>query len=192
MIRLRPNRIVPLSPAGGQEWRTGGRVGAIALEFLLVFPIVFLATLAIFQFGLLALILQCATSALIEGARTGAAYYPPSTSNADIADQVAARVNQFLAVHGLSVGGSGTVEILMERGTNPSVTRGALPSGFTMGPASGPPPSSSEIRLTLCFPISYIANPTTDRGHPVPDLLNWLGFSMATKKFEMSTRASLE
>ncbi|MFP6765943.1 MAG: TadE family protein, partial [Planctomycetaceae bacterium] len=48
------------------------RTGVIALEFLLSMPVLFITTLAAFQFGILALVVLTGTTAVMEAAREGA------------------------------------------------------------------------------------------------------------------------
>jgi len=180
-------RLHPQQLAAGSR---GGRAGAIYLEFLLVFPIVFVATMAIFQFGLLSLAIQDATNAVIEGGRTAAAAYPSGASNDDIADAVMAVMNKHLAVQGLKIGGGGTAQIIVERGTGSSETRGTLPGSFMTVP-SGPALDSTEARVTLAFPLVSPTD-TDNYGKPVPDWLGWIGFSLSNYKFQLSSRATLE
>lgn len=166
------------------------RRGAVSLEFLLVFPIVFFATLAVFQFGLISLAIQASTNAVIEGAQKAAAHFSPSANEATIANEVATEMNKYLNVNGLKIGNGGTAQILVERGGT-SETVGTLPSGFTMDAASGPAVQPSEVRVTLCFPL-VISTGANSPEHPIPDWLKWIGVSLASKKFQMSSRATLE
>jgi len=196
-----------------QRWRRSGsdsrrRGGVITLEIILVLPILFIVALAMFEFAFLMLVLQAATTALIEGTRKGAAEYPASYvlslagSNNDIADQIAEVVNLHLQIHNVEIADiahgfpddpdKGNGLLVIERGTGGGSTaqRGALPMGFTCN-RTGAAPTSSEIVVTLCFPLVDAGNPT-GTGMPVPDWLSAFGISLATYKFEMSSRCSLE
>lgn len=161
-------------------------------------PLLFIGTLAIFEFGILGLIQQLATTAVIEAGREGAKFFPASMSNDDVADQIQEVANQFLAVQGLEVVGNGFPDtsranayLIIERGTNAAVYRGgAQAATYTrIGPA--PDPSGSEIVVTLCFPLVDPAQPSGN-GHPLPDWLSTFGFTLKSYSFQMSSRASLE
>ena len=85
------------------------RIGVVTLEFIIVAPIVFIAVIAIFEFGFLALTLQVGQTALIEGTRRGAELYPstyPLDSlgpDNDIADQIVEIMNAHLNVQHLEI-----------------------------------------------------------------------------------------
>lgn len=183
-------RIV-LSVLARRESDQSFRRGAVSLEFLLVFPVVFFATLAVFQFGLIALVIQTSTNAVIEGARKAAAHFSTDASEVTIANEVATEMNKYLNVNGLKIGNRGTAQIRMERGATSPETVGTLPGGFTMDAASGPAVQPSEVRVTLCFPL-VVSTGASSPEHPIPDWLKWIGFSLASKKFQMSSRAVLE
>lgn len=184
------------------------RGGVITLEIILVLPIIFITAVAMFEFVFLMLVLQAATAALIEGTRAGAAEYPasfvlstPGADN-DIADQIAEVVNKHLKIHNVEIAdllhglpddpdkGNGLLVIERGSGIGSTAERGALPMGFTCN-RTGPAPTSTEIVVTLCFPLVDPGNPTGN-GLPVPDWLSTFGFSLANWKFEMSSRCTLE
>ncbi len=178
----------------------------------MVAPIVFIAFIAIFEFGFLALALQFGHAALIEGTRRGAELYPPnyplnqSGTDNDISDAVVQIVNRYLAIHSLEIADSANgftdntyranAQIVIERyegGTLKTITRGTnvnFPSGFTCTP-SGNSPASNEIRVTLCFPLVDSNNPR-GYGHPVPDWLSLYGISLGQRVFQVSARMTLE
>lgn len=182
----------------------------MTLEFILTFPVIFIATLAIFQFAFLALMLQAGTSAVIEGTRKGAAAYPngmlldASGPNNDIADQIMEVMNRHLGVHRIQISDvnhgvpqdpdKAQAKIVIERregvGAASVVERGELPSGFSCT-RTGDGPLPGEIVITLCFPIVDPDDPA-GLGNPVPDWLSLFGFSLADYTFQMSSRASLE
>lgn len=189
---------------------TSLRNGVIVFEFLLVMPILFIVTLAIFEFGFLVLVQQLATTAVIEAGREGAKAFPSNLpvntigpSN-DISDQVVNAVNQYLAVQKLEIADvlngfpettNSNAYLLIERGDGPgtgtftTVSRGTLPlRGCSR---TGSAPSDTEIVVTLCFPLVDVLA-IDGNGHPVPDWLSVFGFSLSTFTFEMSSRATLE
>ncbi|MCH7688084.1 MAG: pilus assembly protein [Planctomycetes bacterium] len=77
---------------GACRSRRNRRGGSVTLEFILAFPILFIATLAIFEFGILLLVEQAVVTAAIEGSREGAKL--GSTT-----DCVAKKVQSILGVH---------------------------------------------------------------------------------------------
>jgi len=187
MIRCRSIRNSLLKRCAHQP---ANRRGAVILEFLLVFPIVFFATLAVFQFGLLMLTVQNATHAVIEGARTGAMLFPSATEN-EIADEIVVAMNRILKISGVEIGEDGTAAVLIERGASSSITVGTLPSGDVITP-EGASPEVGEVRVSLCFPLVNVPTSNVGYARPVPDLLKWLGISFAGAKFQLSSRALLE
>ena len=62
--------------------RKRARKGAVFLEFVVAFPILFFATLAVFEFTMAMIVVDTATTAVVQGAREGA-YGFPSTLNFD-------------------------------------------------------------------------------------------------------------
>lgn len=170
-------------------------------------PILFIATLATFQFGILALVVQAGTTAVMEAAREGAKVFPSTlvldngsgntdpTDNSDIADRIALIVDDFLAVHCLEVRQSGVNDdadkanavLLIERG-GLTATRGD--TGITCN-RTGTAAGGTEIVVTLCFNLVDSTNPT-GHGNPVPDWLSAFDMSIATCRFEMTSRANLE
>ncbi len=185
------------------------RTGVVTLEFIIAAPIVFIAVIAIFEFGFLALTLQVGQTALIEGTRRGAELYPPTYPldsagpDNDIADQIVEIMNAHLNVQCLEIydptqgfadnPGRANAQILIERKNAPAIMRGEAvnyPPGFVCMP-TGPAPAVNEIRVTLCFPIVDATNPT-GCGHPVPDWLSHYGMSLSRCVFEVSSRMTLE
>ena len=193
------------------------RQGVITLEFILAMPLLFIMTLAVFEFAMLALVQQAATTAVIEGAREGAKIFPgfppfpftdpggePSPDPTDLddrADYIADVVDTYLGVHCLEVapaGGAGddptraNARVVIERrvgaGAVQTVTRGDDTIDCN---ATGPPLNPNEIRVTVCFLLVDATDPS-GCGNPVPDWLAPFGFSFDGCRFEMSSRANLE
>ena len=192
-----------------QQQNRRKRSGVVTLEFIIVAPVVFIAVIAIFEFGFLALTLQVGHTALIEGTRRGAELYPDmypldlAGPDNDIADQIVEVMNAHLNVQCLEIYDStqgftdnpnrANAQIIIERNEMTAVTRGDavnFPAGFVCTPM-GPPPSVNEIRVTLCFPIVDATDPT-GYGNPVPDWLSRYGMSLAGCVFEVSSRMTLE
>lgn len=184
-----------------------GRRGVVTLELIVTLPILFFTFLAIFEFGFLGLTLQTGHTAVIEGARRGAELYPPlypldlAGADNDIADQIVERMNQYLGIQCLEIFDPtqgmvddpehANVHVIIERGQNLPVERGEnMPAGFECVP-HGSPPTTDEIRVTLCFPLVDESDPH-GCGNPVPDWLDIIGFSLAGCRFEVSSRMLLE
>lgn len=186
------------------------RRGVVVLEFLLVTPVLFIATLALFEFGFLALVLQLGSTAVIEAAREGGKQFPaglafdnnaigdfdPVADN-DIADRIALLVDEYLAVHGLEVRQNGinddtskaNVYLLIERGNQVAERGNNTLAGLTT--RLGNPPDADEIVVTVSFRLVDTSDPNGP-GNPVPDWLNTFGFTLQPYLFEMSSRAKLE
>lgn len=203
----------PASLVSDPECRAASkRGGVIVLEFILAMPILFIATLAVFQFGILALVVQAGTTAVMEATREGAKVFASGLSldnnvagdtdpngDDDIADRIALVAEEFLNLHGLEVRDStpvGTatdnatianVVLLIDRG-GATATRGdeAITCNRT-GTAAG----ATEIVVTLCFNLVDPTNPTR-AGNPVPDWLGAFDMSISSYRFEMTSRANLE
>ena len=164
--------------------RRNRRGGSVTLEFILAFPILFIATLAIFEFGILLLVEQAVVTAAIEGSREGAKLGATT-------DCVAKKIQSILGVHCIKFDtmtgqlGSGEARVIVEDGSGLiSGERGNLSISCT---PQGPPPSSTQIRVTVCVPVTNAEGCT-----PVPDWLAYFGFSLQNKVFRVSSVANLE
>ena len=167
------------SPQRQRGHTRGNRSGVETLELILAFPILFIATLAIFQFAILVIIQQTITTAATEGARAAAA--------GATTDQVAARVLEFLDIHQITFtttanDTSGNARVRVENGGVTNETRGN--TNITCDP-DGPTLSSDEVRVSVCVTA------TTD-DQPVPDWLSSFGFSIAGRTFHVSALAKIE
>ncbi len=188
------------------------RSGSVTLEFIIAFPIVFIAGLAIVEFFFLILIIEGGATALHEGTRRAAELYPSSYpldtlgNDNDIADKVVAAINEHLNVYNIEVvdpvNGFVTDDPKKQNATVVIERNGMMvtrPAGGSMNQSgdvigcsrTGPPPDIDEVVVTLCFEFVDSANPSGIDG-PVPDWLASFGFSLAGSKFEMTSRASLE
>lgn len=181
MIRhVSPDRLH--SNAAEPQWFRR-RSGAVILEFLLVFPIVLVVTLAIFQFGILALVVHSGTAALLDGTQAGAAVFPDGFlvdapgADDDIADVVASVIGSRLMIFNTQV--AGNYEIHITRGNEGPFERGDGVAGYDPVPLV---PVPGAIQVRLCFPLVG----------PVPDWLSTFGFSLTNGRFEMTSLATLE
>ncbi len=181
------------------------RSGSVTLEFIIVFPIIFIASLAIAEFSFLSLMIEGATTALHEGTREGAEAYPaafpldmPLADN-DIADKIVEVINDHLNVYNLEVADPANgfpdtskqnVTVAIQRAGMPTVTRNTVGDPACVPPLL-PVPAADEIVVTLCFEIVNSVDPDGING-PVPDWLATFGFTLAGTRFEMTTRQSLE
>lgn len=163
--------------------RARRRRGVITLEFLLAFPIVFITTLAIFQFGILLVVQQAVTGAAVDGAREAAKV-------GATLDCVAACVQQYLSVHCITFDPTGTnttdeAHLLVEDGSG--MTSGERGNTDLACSPHGPGPSGSQVRVTVCVRVTDAAG-----CHPVPNWLTSFGFSQEDCVFEISSLANLE
>jgi len=186
------------------------RKGVVFLEFVVAFPILFFTTLAIFEFTMAMIVVDTATTAVVQGAREGAYGFPSTlnfddnaalntdpTADDDIADAIALVMDEYLAVHNLEIRQDGVnddpnkpnayVRIVRETTTAERGDQDLAAACTQVGNA----PAAGEIVVTLCFPLVDTANPT-GVGNPVPDWLSTVGFSLATYRFEATSRALIE
>jgi hypothetical protein len=149
--------------------RHAARRGVQTLELILVLPILVIATLAIFQFGMLAAAQQGVTHAAITGAREAA----KRTDIVTVRDTVDAILTPYdIAIS--NAPGSGT-KVMLEDGLNPPVEYGdPLLDCYANGPAL----VAGEVRVTVCI-LTSVAK--------VPDALSTFGFSLAGRRFEISS-----
>lgn len=190
--------------------RKRARKGAVFLEFVVAFPILFFATLAIFEFTMAMIVVDTATTAVVQGAREGAYGFPSTlnfddnaalntdpTADDDIADAIALVMDEYLAVHNLEIRQDGVNDDLTKPNAYVRIVRETtiaergdqdLAAACTQ---AGAAPAAGEIVITLCFPLVDAANPT-GVGNPVPDWLSSVGFSLATYRFEATSRALIE
>mgnify|MGYP002640456281 CR=1 FL=1 len=187
------------------------RKGAVFLEFVVAFPILFFATLAIFEFTMAMIVVDTATTAVVQGAREGAYGFPSTlnfddntpltdtdpTADDDIADKIALLMDEYLAVHNIEIRqdtfsddpNKPNAYVRIVRSTTVA-ERGDIDLRAVCTQA-GAVPAAGEIVVTLCFPLVDAANPT-GVGNPVPDWLSTVGFSLATYRFEATSRALIE
>lgn len=151
------------------------RRGVETLELILCMPILFIATLAIFEFMMIAIVQQTIVLAAAEGAR--------ATSNGATTDQAAQRVLDFLEVHQITfdpndgVGVTGNARVRIEMGPL-NETRGN--SSIVCDPEGPALLDADESRVTVCVEV-------TDGNKPIPDGLGTLGFSLIGRHLRASS-----
>jgi Flp pilus assembly protein TadG len=160
-----------------------GRRGVQTVEIIVALPIVFIATLAVFEFGMLFLFQQAVGAATIEGVRDAA-------KGGSLAS-VQAVVNQFLQPYGINIqAGSSDANIRLETGT--PATNATL-NGNTCLPSGPASVLADEVRVTVCLrlvPTGGTSAWGTNDG--VPNWLSKYGFSLSSHRFEVSALAKTE
>jgi Flp pilus assembly protein TadG len=158
------------------------RRGSGTLELILALPVLFIVTLAIFQFGILMVVQQTVTTAATDGARAAAKEITPAVANA----AAIAAVNDTLAVHSLVVDPTSTdttsdTKLVVEYGGTPDIITGDpdLSCSTPSSPALGP----TEVRVTVCVDL------TTS---PLLNVLTSFGFDLSGRRFEISSMATIE
>lgn len=188
----------------GNRGRQRSRGGIVILEVLLVLPVMIAEFLAVFQFGILALVVSTATAAVVDGARTGALVFPASlpydnvvldpTGDNDIADAIALQMNRFLAGVGMEIQDPNSANVNPAKHQayvriirNQVVSQRGDASLAGVCTVTGPAAQSGEVVVVLCF---RLVNPPD--GRPVPDLLATFGVSLADRYFNVTSRAPLQ
>lgn len=161
--------------------QAAGRRGAETVELVLALPVLLIATIAIFEFGIVMLVHQAVTTAAVEGVRE-AAKDQSTTQNAAI------EVQRILSVHELSFATASTnttddVRVVVERFGSPTdqvgnTTLSCSPQGGSL--------VVNQVRVSVCVRM------TNSNGRPVPNWLRSLGFTLAGRTFEASALASVE
>jgi Flp pilus assembly protein TadG len=148
----------------------------VVLELILAMPVLIIATLAVLEFGVIALVQQAIATAAIEGAREAARGSMPN--------EVAAVVDTFLAVHDFAgaTAAMPDARVDVEVGPASSTVGDATIPCTPQGPAVL---NANEARVTVCVRMS-------DNDRPVPDWLSYFGFTLAGKTYEISALAPVE
>lgn len=182
-MRCRRSHSRPLSYLSLKDVFHLGRRGVEYLELVLVLPILFIATIAMFEFGILMLYQSTVTSAAIEGAREAA----KSTSDTD----VAVVVQNFLSHHNVTFDttgpnalvGGGNAFVLIERGGTAATRGDSTLTSNAIGPVVL---TSDEIRVTVNARL-VVAN-----DKPVPNWLNTVGLNLSLRTMKVSSLALQE
>jgi Flp pilus assembly protein TadG len=167
--------------------RSRPRRGAVTLEMILALPLLLIASLAIFQFGVLQIIQQTTTTAAVEGARAAAREGDAS----DAREAAVEAVNDVLAVHGLAVSpGSGLapsgggVRLAVEYPQGGSVLLAeAGDSDVACETPASPTLTGNEVRVTVCVDLTK---------QPLLNLLATFGFDVLGKRLQTSAMAAKE
>lgn len=160
------------------------RRAAIIVEFLLVFPILLITTVAVLEFGILSIVNQTVQTAATEGAREAAKI--GATTN-----EIATVIDDILSVHQITfdptaTNGTDDARVVIEYGApiSTSVERGN--TGINCS-ALGPAVGTDEVKVTVCVNVTNAAGQ-----QPVPDWLSTFGFSLSGDTFEISSLANVE
>lgn len=157
------------------------RRGVETLEAILALPVLVVATLAVIQFGIAMLVQQAVTTAAIEGAREGGRLGSNTT-------RVAEEIRRHLAVHNITLDTTTTnatddARVCVEFGPVICEYRGN--ASFECHP-QGNTPDADQVRVTVCVRM------TDGDGHPVPNWLKFVGFSLVGRRIEVSALAPRE
>jgi Flp pilus assembly protein TadG len=185
MLRHRRLRSV----TAGSTYRLPHQLGrsrraVILVEFLLVFPILFITTLATFQFGIVAIVNQAVVAAATEGAREAAKIGATT-------DEIATVIDDILSVHQITFDPTATnatddARVVIEYGAPISTTveRGNTTLNCT---AVGPAVGTDEVKVTVCVRLTDATG-----CYPVPNWLSTFGFDLTGCTFEISSLANVE
>lgn len=131
--------------------------GAVALEFVLLLPVIVLVILAMLEIGHLWYVHQTLNIASREGARAAVVYYPGSDRETWAADTAKAKVNDYL-------GPGGPVNWNSGDWSPPTVTITPGPSGLTGGTLTVRVQSTNALLvLNKIFTDITLAGETTMR-----------------------------
>jgi len=160
------------------------RRAAIIVELLVVFPILFIATLAIFEFGILVVVDQAITAGATAGAREAAKVGAAT-------DDIAAVIDEIISVHQITFDPTTTnatddARVIIEYGPPIAATAERGNTTITCVP-QGPAVGTNEVKVTLCVNVTNAAGE-----QPVPDWLSVFGFSLAGRTFEISSLSNVE
>lgn len=158
------------------------RSGVQTVEMIIALPVLFIASLAVLQFGILFIFQQGITTAAIEGAR--------EASEGGTLTTVQTVVNNFLQPYGISIqAGSTDANIRLEIDTTTNTTLNGN-TCYAIGPS---PLLSNEVRVTVCVSLVPSGGSSAWGAHDgVPNWLSKYGLSFAGKRFEISSIAKKE
>ena len=145
------------------------RRGAITLEAIIVFSILLIATLAVFQFGFAMVMRQATAHAATVAAREAA-------KGAD-ASELSGIIDAVFQAHDIQVGDGAA--FILELGTDPPASEGDVTCTLPAGPAV----KMDEVRVTVCVAI--------DR-RPFINPLRTLGASFSGRTFQATSLVKQE
>ena len=140
------------------------RRGAVTLEGIIVFSILLIATLAVFQFGFAMVVRQTTAHAATVAAREAA-------KNADAMELIGV-IDAVFQAHDIHVGDGAS--FVLEVGVTPPILEGDIPCA----PPAMPTLTSNEVRVTVCVAM--------DR-RPFINPLGTLGASFVGRTFQASS-----
>lgn len=140
------------------------RRGKLSLEFIFVLPILLIASIAVFQFGVAMVIRQAVVHSATVGAREAG-------KGAD-ADELVEVVDTVIGVHGIFIGDHAS--LIFEDGLAPPEMRGTFPCG----PPVGLPLDADQVRVTVCVDMA---------AKPFINPLRYYGIDFAGKHFQISS-----
>lgn len=180
MRRLTPVSLVRI-PVQARCSYVSRRRGLEYLELVLVMPILFMATIAIFQFGILMLYHTAVTSAAVEGARE---YAKPGATATNVADYI----QNMLAIHRVqfntmtTTAGVGDVYVLFELSNTMATTTEERGNTDLAVSAVGPITfSPNEVRVTVCSKL------VSANDRPVPNWLRYIGLDLAPRHIRITS-----
>lgn len=161
----------------GQGPRRNRRSGIESFELILVGPVLWMITLALFEFGFLVLILQALMTGTGEAAREAAKFGMTTEQRLEAAVEV---IRRFLAPHDIDF--DRYLFLHLENGPADSVDFVPVSLPFRVPLECNPPPgavAADSVRVTICIRV-------TDAR--VPDWLAKCGLSLflADRRFEIS------
>lgn len=174
----------------------------MTLEFILVFPILWISFLATFEYGIWVLVNEAVVSSSIEGARKAAEF------GADV-NTIARTVQTFLNVHCIefSTTGSGSGSnsygdalVVIQFGpitldghfpnmeySNQTFYRGNTDIPCTATGPGHPPPGNNQVLITVCTPVTNASG-----CRPVPNWIDTYGIDISSYTFQACSLANLE
>lgn len=180
MRRLAPASSVRL-PKSLRRSHASKRRGLEYLELVLVMPVLFMATIAIFQFGIMMLYHTAVTSAAVEGARE---YAKPGATPTNVAQYI----QNFLAIHQVTFDtttttvGTGDAFVLFEISDTMTTTTDMRGNTDLTVAAVGPPTfSANEVRVTVCSKL------VSANDRPVPNWLKYIGLDLSARHIRVTS-----
>jgi len=185
----------PVQTTSSRFLKRHDRRGAVILEFILVLPVLLIASLAILEFGYLLLVGQAVNTATIEGARKASELGGEANSG----EPVAETVREFLAVHQINLSltqpaaanfGDAYMRIDYGEVSIPDRMGASLQSyewgnsNYQVGAPAGI--EENEVVVTVQVPVNDGTVQT------IPDLLSYFGFSLSGYTYQFRALARLE
>ncbi|PHS12715.1 MAG: hypothetical protein COA78_07975 [Blastopirellula sp.] len=166
------------------QTRRQSRKGIQVLELLIAFPVLFIASIAFFQFGPAMVIHEAVQSAAEESAREAAKRVGGQT----VEELTEETMNDILGVHGLALGDAGIQVIIEQDDSDPDVTSEVICLGDTVipCPVSSSITSAEEIKITI---IVSMEDGMGNKVAPVPNVLKNYGIDFSQKYYEFSAIA---